>query len=125
MTDYFPRATKRQGAWMDELRGSFADADGTVQRPIVYNVGNFTRPAGDTPALLTVDEVETMFHEFGHGLHGMLSRAKLRSQSGTNTDRDFVELPSQITEHWAMEPELLKDFCRASISDHRALGHGV
>lgn len=110
MTDYFPRATKRQGAWMDELRGSFADADGTVQRPIVYNVGNFTRPAGDTPALLTVDEVETMFHEFGHGLHGMLSRAKLRSQSGTNTDRDFVELPSQITEHWAMEPELLKDF---------------
>ena len=110
MTDYFPRATKRQGAWMDELRGSFADADGTVQRPIVYNVGNFTRPAGDTPALLTVDEVETMFHEFGHGLHGMLSRARLRSQSGTNTDRDFVELPSQITEHWAMEPELLKDF---------------
>lgn len=110
MTDYFPRATKRQGAWMGELRGSFADADGTVQRPLVYNVGNFTRPTADAPALLTLDEVETMFHEFGHGLHGMLSRAKLRSQSGTNTDRDFVELPSQITEHWAMEPELLKDF---------------
>ncbi|MDE5905937.1 M3 family metallopeptidase, partial [Duncaniella sp.] len=64
----------------------------------------------DTPALLTVDEVETMFHEFGHGLHGMLTRAKLRSQAGTNVDRDFVELPSQITEHWALEPELLKEF---------------
>ncbi|WP_297059261.1 M3 family metallopeptidase [uncultured Duncaniella sp.] len=110
MTDYFPRATKRQGAWMDEMKGSFVDPDGTVERPIIYNVGNFTRPTGDTPALLTLDEVETMFHEFGHGLHGMLSRAKLRSQSGTNVDRDFVELPSQITEHWAMEPELLKDF---------------
>lgn len=110
MTDYFPRATKRQGAWMDELKSSFVDPDGTVERPIIYNVGNFTRPTGDTPALLTVDEVETMFHEFGHGLHGMLSRAKLRSQSGTATDRDFVELPSQITEHWALEPELLKDY---------------
>ncbi len=110
MTDYFPRATKRQGAWMDELKSSFVDPDGTVERPIIYNVGNFTRPTGDTPALLTLDEVETMFHEFGHGLHGMLSRAKLRSQSGTSVDRDFVELPSQITEHWAMEPELLKEF---------------
>ena len=110
MTDYFPRSTKRQGAWMDEMKGSFADPDGTVERPIIFNVGNFTRPNGDTPALLTIDEVETMFHEFGHGLHGMLSRAKLRSQSGTNTDRDFVELPSQITEHWALEPELLKDY---------------
>ncbi|MDE6370740.1 MAG: M3 family metallopeptidase, partial [Duncaniella sp.] len=112
MTDYFPRATKRQGAWMDELKGSFVDPDGTVGRPIVYNVGNFTRPTADTPALLTLDEVETMFHEFGHGLHGMLSRARLRSQSGTNVDRDFVELPSQINEHWAMEPELLKEFAR-------------
>lgn len=110
MTDYFPRASKRQGAWMDEMQGSFVDPDGTVQRPIVFNVGNFTRPAGDTPALLTLDEVETMFHEFGHGLHGMLSRAALRSQSGTNVDRDMVELPSQIHEHWALEPELLKDY---------------
>ncbi|MDE5989637.1 MAG: M3 family metallopeptidase, partial [Duncaniella sp.] len=110
MTDYFPRPSKRQGAWMSEFKGSFEDPDGTVGRPIVYNVGNFTRPTGDTPALLTVDEVETMFHEFGHGLHGMLTRAKLRSQAGTNVDRDFVELPSQITEHWAMEPELLKEF---------------
>ncbi|MDE5749329.1 MAG: M3 family metallopeptidase [Duncaniella sp.] len=110
MTDYFPRASKRQGAWMSEFKGSYVDPDGTVGRPIIYNVGNFTRPTADTPALLTIDEVETMFHEFGHGLHGMLSRAKLRSQSGTNVDRDFVELPSQITEHWAFRPELLKDY---------------
>lgn len=110
MTDYFPRPSKRQGAWMGEMKASFVDPDGTTERPIIYNVGNFTRPTADTPALLTIDEVETMFHEFGHGLHGMLSRAKLRSQSGTNVDRDFVELPSQITEHWALEPELLKEF---------------
>ena len=110
MTDYFPRPSKRQGAWMSEFKGSFADEDGTIGRPIVYNVGNFTRPTADTPALLTLDEVATMFHEFGHGLHGMLTKAKLRSQAGTNVDRDFVELPSQITEHWAMEPELLKEF---------------
>ncbi len=110
MTDYFPRPSKRQGAWMSEMQISFIDDNGPVQRPIVYNVGNFTRPAGDTPALLTLDEVETMFHEFGHGLHGMLSKARLRSQSGTNVDRDMVELPSQIHEHWALEPELLKDY---------------
>ncbi len=110
MTDYFPRPSKRQGAWMSEFKGAWEDADGTSSRPIVYNVGNFTRPTADTPALLTLDEVETMFHEFGHGLHGMLTRAKLRSQAGTNVDRDFVELPSQITEHWALEPELLKEF---------------
>lgn len=110
MTDYFPRASKRQGAWMSEFKGSYVDPDGTVGRPIIYNVGNFTRPTADTPALLTIDEVQTMFHEFGHGLHGMLSRAALRSQSGTNVDRDFVELPSQINEHWALEPELLKEY---------------
>jgi len=108
MTDYFPRASKRQGAWMGELKSSYVDTDGTAVRPIIYNVGNLTKPTADTPSLLTIDEVETMFHEFGHGLHGMLSRARYRSQSGTNTDRDFVELPSQIHEHWAFEPELLK-----------------
>lgn len=112
MTDYFPRASKRQGAWMSEFQGAFQDPDGTSQRPIVFNVGNFSRPTGDMPALLTLDEVETMFHEFGHGLHGMLTRAKLRSQAGTNVDRDFVELPSQIHEHWALEPELLKTYAR-------------
>ena len=112
MTDYFPRASKRQGAWMSEFQGAYVDPDGSSRRPIVYNVGNFSKPAGDTPALLTLDEVATMFHEFGHGLHGMLTRAKLRSQAGTNVDRDFVELPSQIHEHWALEPELLRTYAR-------------
>lgn len=110
MTDYFPRASKRQGAWMSEFQGAFADPNGNSQRPIVYNVGNFSKPTADTPSLLTLDELETMFHEFGHGLHGMLTKARLRSQAGTSVDRDFVELPSQITEHWALEPELLKTY---------------
>lgn len=110
MTDYFPRASKRQGAWMSEFQSAFVDPNGKSARPIVYNVGNFSKPTADTPALLTLDEVETMFHEFGHGLHGMLTQARLRSQAGTNVDRDFVELPSQIHEHWALEPELLKTY---------------
>ncbi|MDE5811909.1 MAG: M3 family metallopeptidase, partial [Muribaculaceae bacterium] len=107
MTDYFSRPSKRQGAWMDEMKSSYILGDTLAVRPIIYNVGNFTKPAGDMPSLLTLDEVATMFHEFGHGLHGMLSRARYKSQSGTAVDRDFVELPSQITEHWALEPELL------------------
>ena len=112
MTDYFSRPSKRQGAWMDSFQIAFTDPDGKTQRPIVYNVGNFPKPTADTPSLLSMDDVETMFHEFGHGLHGMLTQAKLRSQSGTNVDRDFVELPSQIHEHWAFEPELLKMYAR-------------
>ncbi len=112
MTDYFPRASKRQGAWMSEFKGSWVNEDGTASRPVIFNVGNFTRPSGDTPALLTIDEVETTFHEFGHGLHGMLSRARYKSQSGTNTDRDFVELPSQIHEHWAFHPEVLRLYAK-------------
>lgn len=108
MTDYFTRESKRQGAWMSEFKGSWQNEDGTSSRPIIYNIGNFSSPTGDVPALLTIDEVETMFHEFGHGLHGMLSKARLKSQAGTNVDRDFVELPSQIHEHWAFEPELLR-----------------
>ncbi len=108
MTDYFPRDSKRQGAWMSEFKGAYTAADGTQVRPVIYNVGNFSKPTAETPSLLTLDEVETMFHEFGHGLHGMLTRAQLKSQAGTNVDRDFVELPSQIHEHWALEPELLK-----------------
>lgn len=112
MTDYFPRASKRQGAWMSEFKGSWQKEDGTSSRPVIYNIGNFSRPTADTPALLTLDEVETMFHEFGHGLHGMLSKAPLKSQAGTNVDRDFVELPSQIHEHWALEPELLKTYAK-------------
>ncbi len=110
MTDYFTRASKRQGAWMEELKTSWVNADGSVERPIVYNVGNFSKPTADAPSLLTIDEVQTMFHEFGHGLHGMLSRARLKSQSGTSVDRDFVEFPSQFHEHWAFQPELLKEY---------------
>lgn len=110
MTDYFTRPSKRQGAWMSEFKGSWTEADGTSSRPVIFNVGNFTPPTADMPSLLTLDEVETMFHEFGHGLHGMLSRARYKMQAGTNVDRDFVELPSQIHEHWAMEPELLRSY---------------
>ena len=112
MTDYFPRASKRQGAWMSEFKGSWTEDDGTSSRPIIFNVGNFSKPTATTPSLLTIDEVETMFHEFGHGLHGMLSRARYEGQSGTNVDRDFVELPSQIHEHWAFEPEMLALYAR-------------
>ncbi len=108
MTDYFPRASKRQGAWMSEFKRAWQYEGGKSARPVVYNVGNFAPPSGDTPALLTIDDVETVFHEFGHGLHGMLTRAELKSQAGTSVDRDFVELPSQIHEHWAFAPEMLK-----------------
>lgn len=108
MTDYFTRPSKRQGAWMEELKTSWVNPDGTVERPIIYNVGNFAPPTADAPALLTIDDVQTMFHEFGHGLHGMLSRVRLKSQSGTSVDRDFVEFPSQFHEHWAFDPEMLK-----------------
>lgn len=107
MTDYFQRPEKRQGAWMYQFTNEYVDADGTEHRPIVYNVGNFTKPAAGQPSLLTMDEVVTMFHEFGHGLHGMLTKARYQGQSGTSVDRDFVELPSQIHEHWAFEPEML------------------
>ncbi len=109
MTDYYTRAGKRQGAWMFV----FQEANGTNgNRPIVYNVGNFTKPTADAPSLLTLDEVETMFHEFGHGLHGMLTRSMYKGNAGTNVDRDFVEFPSQLHEHWLLEPELLDIYAR-------------
>lgn len=111
MTDYFPRASKRQGAWMEQMQSSGLYEDGP-RRPIVYNIGNFTRPAGDTPALLTIDEVETTFHEFGHALQAILSQAPYRSIAGTNVDRDYVELCSQFNEHWAFDPELLKTYAK-------------
>lgn len=107
MTDYFTRPSKRQGAWMEELKTSWINPDGTIERPIIYNVGNFAPPTADAPALLSIDDVQTMFHEFGHALHGMLSRVRLKSQSGTSVDRDFVEFPSQFHEHWAFDPEML------------------
>lgn len=109
MTDWFPRATKRQGAWMEQMQSCGLYEDGP-RRPIVYNVGNFTRPAGDTPALLTIDEVETTFHEFGHALQSILSQAPYRSLAGTNVDRDYVEMSSQLNEHFAFSPELLKTY---------------
>ena len=111
MTDYFPRSTKRQGAWMEQMQSSGLYEDGN-RRPIVYNIGNFTRPAGDTAALLTIDEVETTFHEFGHALQAILSQAPYRSIAGTNVDRDYVELCSQFNEHWAFAPELLKEYAK-------------
>lgn len=109
MTDYYARGGKRQGAWMFV----YQEANGTKDvRPIVYNVGNFSKPTADSPSLLTLDEVETMFHEFGHGLHGMLTRTQYKGNAGTNVDRDFVEFPSQLHEHWMLEPELLKVYAR-------------
>lgn len=112
MCDYFPRDTKRQGAWMEQMQSAGLYGDGTMKRPIVYNVGNFSRPTADAPALLSIDEVETTFHEFGHGLQGMLTRAPYKSLAGTNVDRDYVEMPSQMNEHWAFAPEMLKKYAR-------------
>ncbi len=109
--DFFPRDSKRAGAWMSEFRGQHME-NGVNIRPVVTTNFNFTKPTGDKPALLTMDEVETTFHEFGHALHGLLSQCTYKGQSGTNVSRDFVELPSQIMENWAMEPEVLKSFAR-------------
>jgi len=110
-TDYFPRASKRGGAWMSELRRQYKP-DGVEITPVVFNVCNFTKPAGDTPSLLTFEEVQTLFHEFGHALHGLLSNCKYYSLAGTEVPRDFVELPSQIMENWAGEPEVLKIYAK-------------
>ena len=110
-TDYFPRAGKNAGAWMSSFRGQQV-LDGENIRPLIYNVGNFTRPTQDTPSLLTLDEVETLFHEFGHALHGMLSNVTYSGVAGTSVSRDFVELPSQIMEHWAFHPEVLKLYAK-------------
>lgn len=111
MTDYTPRPTKAQGAWMSEFNSSY-NYNGKVVRPIIYNVASLTPATADTPSLLTLDEVETVFHEFGHALHGMLTRAPFHSLQGTNVDRDLVEMPSQINEHWALVPEVLKNYAR-------------
>lgn len=109
-TDYFPRESKRGGAWMDALRKQHVNQDGEFVNPIIYNVGNFAKPTGDKPALLSVDNVTTLFHEFGHALHGMLSNVTYESLSGTSTPRDFVEFPSQVMENWCMHPEVLKNY---------------
>ena len=112
MCDYYPRASKRQGAWMEQMQAAGLYGDGTMKRPIVYNVGSFTKPTAETPSLLTIDEVETLFHEFGHSLQGMLTTAPYKSLAGTNVDRDYVEMCSQINEHWAFAPEVLKGYAR-------------
>ena len=110
-TDYFPRASKRAGAWMSSFRKQ-TTKNGEDVRPLIYNVGNFTKPLADTPSLLSLDEVETLFHEFGHALHGMLSKVTYYGLSGTSVARDFVELPSQVMEHWAFNPEVLKLYAK-------------
>ncbi len=110
-TDYFPRASKRGGAWMNAYRKQFRQ-DGKNITPVIANVCNFSKPTGDKPALLSFDEVETLFHEFGHALHGLLSNSTYHTISGTSVPRDFVELPSQIMENWASEPEVLKSYAR-------------
>ncbi|MCF8381703.1 MAG: M3 family metallopeptidase [Bacteroidales bacterium] len=109
--DFFPRASKRAGAWMSEYRGQ-KKMDGVDIRPVVTTNFNFTKPTGDTPSLLTSDEVSTTFHEFGHALHGLLSNCTYSSLAGTSVSRDFVELPSQIMENWAFEPEVLKTYAK-------------
>lgn len=104
--DFFPRESKRSGAWMTEFRGTKIE-DGKEIRPLVSLVMNFTKPTETAPSLLTFDELETFLHEFGHALHGMLGEGKYESQTGTNVYRDFVELPSQLMENWATEKEFL------------------
>ena len=108
-TDYFKRDSKSGGAWMDVFVEQDALA-GTL--PVVYNVCNFTKPAEGQPALISFDDVTTMFHEFGHALHGMFSNAKYPSIAGTNTSRDFVEFPSQFNEHWATEPTVFANYAK-------------
>ena len=109
--DFFPRDSKRGGAWMTSYRTQ-KTVDGKRLAPVISIVCNFTKPSGDIPALLTFDEVSTFFHEFGHALHGLLSNVTYRSIAGTSVPRDFVELPSQIMENWAAEPEVLKMYAK-------------
>ena len=111
LTDYFPRETKRGGAWMNNFVNQEV-IDGVDIRPVIVNVGNFAKPVDGKPSLLTLDQVETLFHEYGHALHGLLSKCHYKSVAGTSVARDFVELPSQIMENWAFEPEVLATYAR-------------
>lgn len=111
-TDFFPRESKRPGAWMTDFGGEWQEDDGTSHRPLVSIVMNFTKPSGERPALLSTSEVGTFLHEFGHALHGLLAKTKYSSLSGTNVYRDFVELPSQFNENFLTCPEFLKTFAR-------------
>jgi len=109
--DFFPRESKRGGAWMTDFRGQ-SIKDGAERRPFVSLVTNFTKPTAESPSLLTHDELTTFLHEFGHSLHGIMAEGRYGSMTGTNVDHDFVELPSQIMENWAFEPEFLKTFAK-------------
>ena len=111
LTDYFPRSTKRGGAWMNNFVNQ-EKIDGVDIRPVIVNVGNFAKPVDGKPSLLTLDQVETLFHEYGHALHGLLSQCTYKSVAGTSVARDFVELPSQIMENWAFQPEVLATYAR-------------
>ena len=104
-TDFFPRASKRGGAWMNNIREQYVDADGNEVRPIIVNVGNLAE-------YMSIDEVSTVFHEFGHALHGLLSKCTYPSVSGTSVTRDFVEMFSQFNENWAFQPELLAQYAK-------------
>ncbi|MDD2869943.1 M3 family metallopeptidase [Neomegalonema sp.] len=104
--DYFNRPSKRSGAWMSALQSGFSLGAGST--PIIYNICNFAKPPAGKPALLSIDDARTLFHEFGHALHGMLSETRWPSIAGTSVSRDFVELPSQLYEHWLTTPEVLK-----------------
>jgi len=108
-TDYFPRAGKRAGAWMNNITDQYKK-DGINHRPVICNVGNFTKPTADKPSLLNMDEVETMFHEFGHAIHGLLTQCTYPGLSGTSVARDFVELPSQFMENFCWEPQVMKTY---------------
>jgi peptidyl-dipeptidase Dcp len=109
--DFFPRASKRGGAWMTDFRGQSV-RDGVEYRPFITIVCNFTKPTADAPALITHDELTTFLHEFGHALHGIFAKGRYPSLTGTSVSRDFVELPSQIMENWAFEPEYLNSFAK-------------
>jgi peptidyl-dipeptidase Dcp len=109
--DFFPRESKRGGAWMTEFRGQRI-YDNIDERPLISIVTNFTKPTADTPSLITHDEFTTLLHEFGHALHGILTKGKYESMTGTSVDHDFVELPSQIMENWCYEPEYLNTFAK-------------
>ena len=108
--DFHPRASKRSGAWMTEFRGQHRDRQGNNVMPVIQVVCNFTKPTADRPALLNFDESETLFHEFGHALHGLLSNCTYPSLAGTNVPRDFVELPSQVMENWCRHPQVMKTY---------------
>ena len=108
--DYFSRETKRGGAWMNNFRDQYVKADGYDVRPVIVNVCNFPPATEETPSLLSIDNVQTAFHEFGHALHGFLTKCNYRDVSGTSVTRDFVEMFSQFNEHWAFQKEILAHY---------------